>query len=106
MTHEKACRYSSVRNDGTNHHPIRVEKREGCTFSFGHCVVCSSSIYRFWLPLWYLQTLLAYENPSQPNNYHPSLFSTRIGWWFVPSFRTELYLQAFSWVILLKIPKG
>ena len=29
-----------------------------CTFSFGHCVVCSSSIYRLWLPLWYLQTLL------------------------------------------------
>jgi hypothetical protein len=27
-----------------------------CTFSFGHCVVCSS-IYGFWLPLWYLQTL-------------------------------------------------
>jgi hypothetical protein len=30
-----------------------------CSFSFGHCVVGSSSIYRFWLPLWYLQTLLA-----------------------------------------------
>jgi hypothetical protein len=29
-----------------------------CTFSFGHCVVCSSSIYSFWLPVWYLQTLL------------------------------------------------
>ena len=29
------------------------------TFSFGHCVVCSSSIYGFWLPLWYLQTLLS-----------------------------------------------
>jgi hypothetical protein len=29
-----------------------------CPFSFGHCVVCSSSIYGFWLPLWYLQTLL------------------------------------------------
>ena len=28
-----------------------------CTFSFGHCVVCSSSIYGFWLPLWYLQAL-------------------------------------------------
>ena len=27
-------------------------------FSFGHCVVCSSSIYGLWLPLWYLQTLL------------------------------------------------
>jgi hypothetical protein len=30
-----------------------------CTFSFGHCFVCSSSIYGFWLPLWYLQTLLS-----------------------------------------------
>jgi hypothetical protein len=29
-----------------------------CTFSFGHCVVCFSSIYGFWLPLWYLQTRL------------------------------------------------
>jgi hypothetical protein len=29
-----------------------------CTYSFGHCVVCSSSIYGFWFPLWYLQTLL------------------------------------------------
>ena len=32
-----------------------------CTFSFGHCVVCSSSIYGFWFPLWYLQTLLNYK---------------------------------------------
>jgi hypothetical protein len=29
-----------------------------CTFPFGHCVGCSSSIYGFWLHLWYLQTLL------------------------------------------------
>ena len=29
-----------------------------CIFPLGHCVVCSSSIYRFWLPLWYLQTFL------------------------------------------------
>ena len=29
-----------------------------CSFSFGHCVVCPSSIYGFWLPLWYLQTRL------------------------------------------------
>ena len=29
-----------------------------CTFSFGHCVVCSSLIYGFWLPLWYFQALL------------------------------------------------
>jgi hypothetical protein len=26
--------------------------------SFGHCVFCSSSIYRFWLPLWYLLTIV------------------------------------------------
>ena len=27
-----------------------------CYFSFSHCIVCPSSIYSFWLPLWYLQT--------------------------------------------------
>ena len=25
---------------------------------FGHCIVCSSSIYGFWLHLWYLQAFL------------------------------------------------
>ena len=29
-----------------------------CTFSYGHCFVCSSPIYGLWLPLWYLQSLL------------------------------------------------
>ena len=29
-----------------------------CPFSFGHCVVCSSSIYGLCLPIWYLQSLL------------------------------------------------
>ena len=29
-----------------------------CTFCFDHRVVSSSSIYRYWLLLWYLQTLL------------------------------------------------
>jgi hypothetical protein len=27
-------------------------------FSFDHCVVCSPSIYGFWISFWYLQTLL------------------------------------------------
>jgi len=27
-------------------------------YLFGHCIVCSSSIYGFWLPIWYLQTFL------------------------------------------------
>ena len=26
------------------------------SFSFDHCIVCPSSIYGIWLPLWYLQT--------------------------------------------------
>ena len=26
--------------------------------SFDHCIVCSSSICRFWLPLWYLLTIV------------------------------------------------
>jgi fatty-acid desaturase len=39
--------------------------------SFGHCVVCSSSIYGFWLPLWYLlaivlSVLLRYTNSDYP----------------------------------------
>jgi hypothetical protein len=33
--------------------------------SFGHCVVCSS-IYGFWLPLWFLQTLLPTNNLFSP----------------------------------------
>ena len=28
------------------------------SFSVGHCVVCPYSIYRFWLPFWYIQTLI------------------------------------------------
>ena len=28
-----------------------------CSFSFGHCIVCPSSNYVFFLPLWYFQTL-------------------------------------------------
>jgi hypothetical protein len=44
-----------------------------CTFSFGHCVVNSSSIYGFWLTLWYLQTLLmefVERGWTRIDNYH------------------------------------
>ena len=30
-----------------------------CTFSFGHCVLCSSSIYGFWLPPFGIFNLLS-----------------------------------------------
>jgi hypothetical protein len=36
-----------------------------CNFSFGHCVVCSS-IYGFWLPIWYLQARLTAEKCHSP----------------------------------------
>jgi hypothetical protein len=53
-----------------------------CPFSFGHCVVCSSSIYGFWLPLWYLQTLFAIlgSNAFRTNTtlVCPTLFSWQI----------------------------
>ena len=39
-----------------------------CTFSFGHCVVCSSSIYGFWLLLWYLRAPRTYIINSKNNN--------------------------------------
>jgi hypothetical protein len=39
---------------------INIEMILFCPFSLGwHCVVCSL-IYGFWLPSWYLQTLLTY----------------------------------------------
>ena len=38
-----------------------------CTFSFSHCVLCFSSTYGIWLPLWYIQTLLLTKfNPATP----------------------------------------
>jgi hypothetical protein len=33
-----------------------------CPLSFGHCCVCPSFICGFWLPFWYLQTLLKIDN--------------------------------------------
>jgi hypothetical protein len=46
------------------------------SFSFGHCGVCPSSIYGFWLPLWYLQTLLTNrEILYQTTNWYACLSS-------------------------------
>ena len=46
-----------------------------CPFSFDHCVVCSS-IYIFWLPLLYLQTLLTHFNKFISANAQQSF----LGW--------------------------
>ena len=44
--------------------------------SFGHCVVCPSSIYRFWLHLWYLLTIVL----SDRLRFTDSDYSFRIFW--------------------------
>ena len=58
--------------------------------SFGHCVVSSSSIYGFWLPLWYLvaimsSALLRYRDSDYPlvSFGHHVVSSSSIYWfWF------------------------
>ena len=57
-----------------------------CTFSFGHCVVCSSSIYKFWLSLWYLQTRLRIN-----------LFVCRHGDWYI---KLDVVLSKFSYLLI------
>ena len=41
--------------------------------TFDHCVVCSSSIYGFWLPRWYLQTLILADIIAMFKHYYNSL---------------------------------
>jgi hypothetical protein len=45
-----------------------------CTFSFGYFVVCSFSIYGFWLPLWYLQTLLRINDQPHSSTIAPPMW--------------------------------
>ena len=49
-----------------------------CTFSFDHCVVFSSLIYGFCLPLWYLQTLPIEFHHQPSTTYDDSLHVTRV----------------------------
>ena len=39
--------------------------------SFGHCVVSCSSIYRFWLPLWYLLAIVLSVLLRYTDSYYP-----------------------------------
>ena len=64
-----------------------------CTFSFGHCVVCSSSIYGFWLPLWYLQTLLV---PSYETNQSKVV----LRFWLLTYFEANTYRTAIKALFL------
>ena len=37
---------------------------------FGHCIVCPSLLYGFWLPLWYLQTFSMTKTKNVSNMFH------------------------------------
>ena len=82
-----------------------------CTFSFGHYVVCSSSIYGFWLPLWYLQTLLpiSYDKSVTTKHIPLTLFDEDNNRWSSGKivFKISIAISACSlkYVILLIIPK-
>jgi hypothetical protein len=44
---------------------------------FCQCVVCFSSIYGFWLPLWYIQARLTYSRRT-PLATHPSILVDKL----------------------------
>ena len=76
-----------------------------CTSSFGHCVVCPSSIYGFWLPVLYLlfaEPIKYFQGgPDQYTSLSPPLF---IGV-HVPSQKSEGSRLCVSGVsILLLFP--
>jgi hypothetical protein len=54
----------------------RSLKYHNIVFSFVHCVVCSSPIYGFWLPLWYRQTLPMDTNKTSVSTGFLSDFGT------------------------------
>ena len=53
-----------------------------CTFSFGHCVAYSSSIYVFWLLLWYLQTLHCCSNVYNHMYERQNILNALVFKWF------------------------
>ena len=50
--------------------------------SFGHCIVCSSSIYWFWLPLWYLLTIVFSVLRRLTDSDYPSGIFWPLNWVF------------------------
>jgi hypothetical protein len=59
------------------------------TFSLGHCVVCSSLIYKFWLPLRFLQTRFIHMT----RRLDLSCIMFKIIAFFIMKLFTQLYLK-------------
>jgi hypothetical protein len=63
------------------------------TFSLGHCVVCSSLIYKFWLPLRFLQTRFIHMTHSVSRRLDLSCIMFKIIAFFIMKLFTQLYLK-------------
>ena len=72
-----------------------------CHFPFGHSVVCSSSIHGFWLPLWYLQTLLRTNLLSTSSHRKVICYSPWHNLNIYLAFKTNvLYIILIVWCLL------
>jgi len=79
-----------------------------CTFSFGHCVVCPSSINGFWLPNWYLQTRFTLNNNqsiSLENSDHYYIFDIdiRFKWRSTPPPTGRRWTSMWYWFDAVRI---
>jgi hypothetical protein len=63
------------------------------TFSLGHCVVCSSLVYEFWLPIRYLQTLSIYMTHSVSRRLNLLCKMFKIIAIFIMKLFNQLYLK-------------
>ena len=65
--------------------------------SVGHCILCPSSIYVFWLPFWYLQTFTGLHSNCSFCRYWwicwPSLFKPSVP--FSPIFNASFWYYGF-----------
>ena len=72
-------------------------------FSFCHCIVCPSSIYGFWLPLWYLQASLCPFALFLLSLYCLSVFYLRLLITSLVSSSFSLSFCPFSFFIVLSV---
>jgi len=62
-------------------------------FQFGHCDVCYS-IYRFWLPPWYLQTLFFFHGGCKYDQYLIGVLYAKF------TLKCMLFMQSFEFIEL------
>ena len=61
---------------------------------FGHCIVCSSLVYCFWLHLWYLHTFLMILQI-----FVSAIFNFYMLYYFIGNWVSEWLLFNVKWVI-------